>query len=158
MWHEQTQITQDRTPISQKTRVIDVDLKAYFDTVKHDKLLGMVAARVNDKNIMRLLKPILNIGGKQGVPQGGVLSPLLSNIYLNEVDKMLEKAKAVTKKSQYTHLEYARFADDLVILVDYHPRWDWLEAAAWHRLMQEFAKLDVTLNEEKTKLVDLSKG
>ena len=138
--------------------MIDVDLKAYFDTVRHDKLLGMVAGRINDKHIMRLLKLILKIGGKRGVPQGGVISPLLSNIYLNEVDMMLEKAKAVTRKSQYTHLEYARFADDLVILVDYHSRWDWLAAAVWHRLKQEFAKLDVTLNEEKTKLVDLSKG
>lgn len=144
--------------LTRKTRVIDVDLKAYFDTVRHDKLLGMVAGRINDKHIMRLLKLILKIGGKRGVPQGGVISPLLSNIYLNEVDMMLEKAKAVTRKSQYTHLEYARFADDLVILVDYHSRWDWLAAAVWHRLKQEFAKLDVTLNEEKTKLVDLSKG
>jgi RNA-directed DNA polymerase len=46
------------------------------------------------------------------VPQGGVISPLLSNIYLNEVDRMLEKAKAVTGKSAFTYIEYARFADD----------------------------------------------
>ena len=49
--------------------------------------------------------------------KGGVISPLLSNIYLNEGDKILEKAKEVTRRGKYTHIEYARFADDLVILV-----------------------------------------
>ncbi len=104
--------------IQRKTRVIDVDLRSYFDTVRHDVLLRKVACRVNDKQIMRLLKQILKVGGKRGVPQGGVISPLLSNIYLNEVDKMLEKAKEVTRHERYTYLEYARFADDLIILVD----------------------------------------
>jgi hypothetical protein len=57
----------------------------------------------------------------------GVISPVLSNLYLNEVDKMLEKAKETTRYKQYTAVQYARFADDLVILVDSHPRHDWLE-------------------------------
>lgn len=56
----------------------------------------------------------------------GVFSPLLSNIYLNEIDKMLEKAKEATREGKYVHLEYARFADDAVILVDGHHKWDWL--------------------------------
>lgn len=144
--------------VSGKTRVIDVDLKAYFDTVRHDKLLHKVASRINDHQVMRLLKRILKVGGKRGVPQGGVISPLLSNIYLNAVDTMLEKAKAVTMRNGYTHIEYARFADDLVVLVDHHWRWDWLADAALLRLKQELAKLDVTLNEVKTKRVDLSRG
>ncbi len=55
-----------------------------------------------------------------------MISPLLSNLYLNEVDKMLERAKEVTGKSNFTYIEYARFADDLVILVDGYRRWDWL--------------------------------
>jgi len=75
---------------------------------------------------MRLLKLILKASGKRGVPQGGVVSPLLANIYLNEVDKMLERTKEATRKGKYVHLEYARFADDLVILVDGFRKWDGL--------------------------------
>ena len=71
-----------------------------------------VAQRVDDKDIMHLLKLMLKASGKKGVPQGGVISPLLSNLYLNEVDKMLERAREVTRNSEYTHVEYARFADD----------------------------------------------
>ena len=86
--------------------------------MRHDILLKKIAKRVDDHKVMRLLILILKASGKRGVPQGGVISPLLSNIYLNEVDRMLEKAKAVTGKSGFTYIEYARFADDLVILVD----------------------------------------
>jgi RNA-directed DNA polymerase len=146
-----------RAIVEYKTRVIDVDLRAYFDTVRHDLLLKKVAERVNDDDVMRLLKRILKASGKRGVPQGGVISPLLSNLYLNEVDKMLERAKEVTQEGQYSHIEYARFADDLVILVDGYRRWDWLEKAAYKRLLEELAKLDVELNEEKTRLVDLTR-
>ena len=70
---------------------------------------------------MHLLKMILKASGKKGVPQGGVISPLLSNLYLNEVDRMLERAKEVTRRGKYTYVEYARYADDLVILVDAYP-------------------------------------
>jgi len=144
--------------VRNKTRIIDVDLKAYFDTVRHDILLGKVASRVSDKQVLALLKLMLKSSGKRGVPQGGVISPLLSNIYLNEVDKMLERAKAVTSKSSFTYIEYARFADDLVILVDGYRRWNWLLERAYRRLLEELAKLDVRVNEEKTRLVDLTKG
>lgn len=144
--------------VRDKTRAIDVDLKAYFDTVRHDILLEKVAKRVNDDRVMWLLRLILKASGKRGVPQGGVISPLLSNIYLNEVDRMLEKAKEVTRESSFIHIEYARFADDLVVLVDGYHRWDWLLERVYRRLLEELAKLDVTVNEEKTRLVDLKKG
>jgi len=99
---------------------------------------------------------ILKASGKRGVPQGGVISPLLANIYLNEVDKMLEKAKKVTMYGKYTYIQYARFADDMVILVNYYYRW--LLKAVYKRAVQELDKLGVKVNRDKTKIVDLTKG
>src|SRR5436309_7676439 len=88
----------------------------------------------------------------------GVISPLLSNLYLNEVDRMLEKAKQVTRHERRTAVEYARFADDLVILVDSQPRQQWLRQAVEKRLREELAKLQVEVNEEKSRKVDLQQG
>ena len=138
-----------------KTRIIDLDLRAYFDTVRHHILLEKVARRVNDDEVMRLLKLMLTATGKQGVPQGGVISPLLSNVYLTEVDRMLERAKDATRNGKYTYVEYVRFADDLVVLIDAHPRHAWLLGAVSKRLREEFAKLQVEVNEEKSRTVDL---
>jgi RNA-directed DNA polymerase len=142
--------------VKNKTRVIDLDLSAYFDNVRHDILMTKVAERINDDEVMRLLKLILKVGGKRGVPQGGVISPLLSNIYLNEVDKMLERAKEVTRNGKFTYIEYARFADDLVVLVDGFWKWEWLLKAAYKRLVEEFEKLGVQMNQEKTRIVDVT--
>jgi len=144
--------------VRNKTRVIDLDLAAYFDSVRHDLLLAKVARRVNDRDILHLLKRMLKASGKRGVPQGGVISPLLSNIYLTEVDAMLERAKVVTRNGEHTYVEYARYADDLVILVNNDRRQDWLVEAVARRLREELAKLDVRLNEEKSRVVDLSRG
>ncbi len=83
--------------IQGKTYVIDLDLRSYFDTVAHAIVLEKVAKRVDDEDVMHLLRMILKASGKLGVPQGGVISPLLSNLYLNEVDRMLERAKEVTR-------------------------------------------------------------
>ena len=141
-----------------KTRVLDFDLRAYFDNVRHDRLLEKVAQRVDDKDIMHLLKLMLKASGKKGVPQGGVISPLLSNLYLNEVDKMLERAREVTRNGKYTNVEYARFADDLVVLINAYKRHDWLIGAVNKRLREEFAKLQVEINDEKSRRVDLERG
>ena len=94
-----------------KTRVLDIDLKAYFDHIRYHVLLAKVAKRVDDPDVMRVLKLIVKISGNQGVGQGNVLAPLLSNLYLTEVDRMLERAKAVTRQGPYTYVDYARFAD-----------------------------------------------
>ena len=85
--------------------------------MRHHIVLAKVARRVRDDAVMWLLRVMLNASGRQGVPQGGVISPLISNVYLTEVDRMLERAKAVTRHHQWTYVEYARFADDLVVLV-----------------------------------------
>ncbi len=141
-----------------KTYVINLDLRSYFDTVRHPIVLGKVADRVNDDKVMHLLKLILKASGKQGVPQGGVISPLLSNLYLNEVDKMLERAKAVTRYRQWSVVEYARFADDMVVLVSAHPKQRWLQGAVEKRLREELGKLEVEVNEDKTYRAELSRG
>jgi RNA-directed DNA polymerase len=144
--------------VQEKTRVIDIDLRSYFDNVRHDRVLAKVAKRVDDDDVMHLLNIMLKANGRRGVPQGGVVSPLLSNLYLNEVDRMLERAKGVTRNGKYTYIEYARFADDLVILIDAHPRHDWLLPAVEKRLREELAALQVEINEEKSRIVDLGRG
>jgi RNA-directed DNA polymerase len=144
--------------VRQKTRILDIDLKSYFDNVRHDLLLAKVAQRVNDDEVLHLLKLILKATGKRGVPQGGVISPVLSNLYLNEVDRMLERARESTRNGTYTGIEYARYADDLVVLIDACKHHDWLMAAVERRLREEFAKLKVEINEEKSRIVDLGRG
>jgi RNA-directed DNA polymerase len=138
--------------------VIDVDLKSYFDTIRHHILLNKIAKRVKDRDILRLIKLILRANGKQGVSQGGPISPLFSNIYLNDVDEMLEKAKEVTTKDGYQHMEYARWADDIVITVDGHSNWEWLRKGLYERFSEEMAKIEVSINHDKTKQIDLAKG
>jgi RNA-directed DNA polymerase len=144
--------------VRHKTRVLDCDLLRYFDNIRHDRLLAKVAQRVDDDDVMHLLKITLKANGRRGVSQGGVVSPLLSNIYLNEVDRMLERAKEATRYGKYTGIEYARFADDLVILIDAHPRHGWLLPAVEKRLREELAALQVEINEEKSRIVDLGRG
>jgi RNA-directed DNA polymerase len=143
--------------VEEKTKIIDLDLRAYFDNVQHALLLEKVAKRVQDDAVMRLLKMILKATGKKGVPRGGVISPLISNVYLNEIDKMLEKAIETTRYQQYTAVQYARFADDLVVVLDSHARHSWIVPAVKQRLREEFAKLRVEINEEKSRMLDLRK-
>jgi RNA-directed DNA polymerase len=133
----------------QRTTVIDLDLSNFFDNIRHHILFEKVATRINDPDIMHLLKLICKTAGKKGVPQGGVISPLLANIYLNDVDKMLEKANKVTGK-----ISYARYADDLVVLV---MPGKWVNVVH-KRLLEEFGKLQVAINQEKSKIVDMEKG
>ena len=144
--------------VQNKTRVIDVDLAAFFDTVRHDRLLAKVARRIQDPAILRLVKLIVKASGRRGVPQGGVISPLLANIYLTEVDEMLEQLKEDTRQGSYTYLEYARFADDLVVLVDGYRRHARLAQVAEQRLREALAQLDLQVNEDKSRIVDLNQG
>jgi RNA-directed DNA polymerase len=147
-----------RAIVQCKTRVLDLDLRSFFDNVRHHILFEKVARRVNDPEVMHLLKLLVKATGTKGLPQGGVLSPVLSNLYLNEVDRMLERAQETTRRGPYTYLEYTRFADDLVVLVDAFAQHDWLLKAANRRLREELTKLRVDVNEEKSRYVDLAKG
>lgn len=140
------------------TRVIDVDLSGYFDNIRHHLMLEKVARRVQDDEVLHLLKLILKANGRKGVPQGGVISPLLSNLYLNVVDEMMERAREVTRRKGYYNLDYVRSADDMVILVHGHPNEERLQKIVRKRLEEELDKLQVQLNAEKTKEVKLTDG
>jgi RNA-directed DNA polymerase len=141
-----------------KPRVLDVDLAAYFDRVRHEVLLVKVARRVNDRDVWPVLTLRLTAAGKRGVPPGGVVSPRLRTSDLTEVEARLERAQAVTANGTHTSVEYARDADDLVILVHHDRRPDWLVAARNRRRRDELAALDVQLNEAKSRLVALRRG
>jgi RNA-directed DNA polymerase len=140
------------------TRVVDVDLSGYFDNIRHHLLLERVGGRVQDDEVMHLLRLILKANGSKGVPQGGVISPLLSNLYLNGVDETMERAREVTRRKGYYNLDYIRSADDMVILVHGHPSEDHLFRAVQRRLKEELDKLQVQMNLEKTKEVNLKAG
>ena len=140
------------------TRVVDVDLSGYFDNIRHHLLLEQVGRRVQDAEVMHLLRLILKANGTKGVPQGGVISPLLSNLYLNGVDEMMEKAREVTRRKGYDNLDFIRSADDMVILVHGHPKEDRLVGLVQRRLKEELDKLQVQMNQEKTKVVNLKEG
>jgi RNA-directed DNA polymerase len=144
--------------VRNKTRGIDVDLAAYVDSVRHDRRRATVAHRVNDREILPLLKLILHVSGTRGVPPGGVISPLLRHIDRTAVDALLERAKAATRTGAHTDVAYVRSADDLVLLVNNDRRQDWLVEAVGRRLREARAQLDVQLHEAKRRIVDLSRG
>jgi RNA-directed DNA polymerase len=107
-----------------KTQVIDADISKYFDNIPHDKLLKLIAKRIMDKNILKLMNmwlkaPVVEEDGKKkykgndkGTPQGGVISPLLANIYLNVVDKIWK----LKKVQERLGARLIRYADDFVVL------------------------------------------
>ena len=143
-------------------QVIDADLSKYFDTIPHDKLLNTVAERIVDKQLLALLNQWLKArvikvdkggkkidvgGGKKarlGTPQGGVISPLLANIYLNILDRIWDKYRLAEKY----RARLVRYADDLVILC----AGDTTEVyAVLHSILN---RLGLKLNEEKTLIRD----
>jgi RNA-directed DNA polymerase len=141
------------------TRVIDVDLKSYFDNIRHHLILRKLAMRVKDPAILHLVKQILKANGKRGVPQGGVLSPLLANLYLNELDQAMEEEMNKRRRDgRWERVVYTRYADDLVILVDGYPQWQPHVGMIQKRLDEELKKVAIEINEEKTKVVDFGRG
>ncbi len=147
-----------RSVMRRMSTIIDVDLSRYFDTIRHSMLLDKIAKRVQDPQVLHLVKQIINVGGKIGVPQGGPFSPLAANIYLNELDWTFDAIRRKTAEGDYEAVNYHRFADDVVITVSgHHTKRGWAERAL-QRLHEQLAPLGVELNKEKTKMVDMLNG
>ena len=143
------------------TDVVDADLSKYFDTIPHDQLMRSVARRIVDKDILKLIKMWLKApveetdkdgrkrltGGKrnkQGTPQGGVISPLLANLYMNRFLKHWR----LTEQGHKLKAHVIAYADDFVILSRGHAE----EAKAWAGAVM--TRLGLSLNEAKTSLRD----
>jgi len=129
--------------------VVDVDLKSYFDTIPHDRLMSLVRERIADSKVLSLIESFLKAGIMDGLrewtptagaPQGAVLSPLLSNIYLNPLDHLMAQEG----------FEMVRYADDLVILC----RTEEAARQALMRIQQWTTDAGLTLHPTKTRLVD----
>jgi group II intron reverse transcriptase/maturase len=139
--------------------VVDVDLKSYFDTISHELLLGFVERRVGDVSVLRLLRAWLKAGvmeeGKvshpdRGSPQGGVISPLLSNIFLHEVDRQWCRSDGLASG----RVRLVRYADDMVLLA----RTEREAREAWNQLQAQFAALALVVNQDKSRLTTLAEG
>lgn len=139
-------------------QVIDLDLKSYFDTVRHDLLLSRMARRVKDDDLLWLCKRILKASGKRGLPQGSVIGPLWANVFLDDVDRLLEQIQVEAKQGPYEVVRYTRFADDLVVLVSSHPRARHVAARVEQQLREVLVQLDLIVNEDKTHVVDFGAG
>jgi group II intron reverse transcriptase/maturase len=136
-----------------KTEVLDADLSKYFDSIPHDKLLKLIALRISDKNVIHLIKlwlkaPVIEdgkMGGgkktKVGTPQGGVISPLLANIYLNLVDKLVRSHKA------FSGIDIIRYADDFVLMGTR------IKKEVLQALRTLIERMGLSLNDEKTRLI-----
>src|SRR5262245_3614712 len=139
-----------------KLEVVDADLSKYFDTIPHGKLMQLLAKRISDGSMLHLLRQWLNaavveegkdgtrrvLPNRQGVPQGGVISPLLANVYLNALDW------AVNNPAEHGQPVMVRYADDFVILCE-PGQGDHLQA----RLKRWLQARGLKLNEEKTRKV-----
>lgn len=147
-----------RSVLRRMTRVIDADLTNYFDTIRHSVLLKKIARRVDDPEVMRLVKQIIKAGGRIGVPQGGPFSPLAANIYLNDLDWYFDDVRKKTAEGTYEAINYHRFADDIVITVSGHHTKSGYAERALQRLEENLTHLGLSLNKEKTQIVNMLKG
>lgn len=136
--------------------VIDADIEGFFDAINHQKLMVLLEKRISDRRILKLIRQWLTAGvmtetgietTDQGSPQGGVISPLLANIYLNYMDTLWEK-----HGTGYGKL--IRFADDSIIICKTEKQ----AKEAMALLKEIMRRLELTLNPDKTKTVNLWNG
>lgn len=147
-----------RSVLRRMSTVIDVDLTRYFDNIRHSVLLEKIARRVQDPQVLHLVKQVIKVSGQGGVPQGGPFSPLAANIYLNDVDWAFEAIRSKTAEGPFEAVNYHRFADDIVITVSGHSsKRGWSERAL-QRLQEQLVPLGVELNAEKTAIVNTLEG
>jgi group II intron reverse transcriptase/maturase len=141
------------------TQVCDVDIESYFDSIPHGRLMELVARRIVDRKMLGLIKSWLTCsveeGGRRwkparGTPQGGVISPLLANIYLHELDRTWEERGYARRYGP--NVQLVRYADDLVLLTNKDARW------AIARLSEILNELELRLNQDKSRVVDAEKA
>ncbi len=137
------------------TRVCDVDIEAYFDSIPHGKLMQLVARRIVDGRVLGLIKSWLTCEVEEdgrrwkpdkGTPQGGVISPLLANIYLHALDATWQKRGYADRDGP--NVQMVRYADDLVLLTNQDAEW------AMARLGEILGRLDLRLNAKKSRVVN----
>jgi RNA-directed DNA polymerase len=136
------------------THVVDVDIKGYFDAIPHDRLMAMVRERIADGRVLGLIEGFLKQGviegtdwhgaKEEGTPQGGVISPLLANIYLDPLDWLMTQGG----------FEMVRYADDMVVLC----RSQQEAAAALSALKEWMEGAGLTLHPDKTRVVDMNQA
>jgi group II intron reverse transcriptase/maturase len=140
-----------------KKKAIDVDIAKYFDTIPHDRLMEKVAERIADGNILRLIKQWLRAGvleegrvsgNEIGTPQGGVISTLLANIYLNRLDWKWE-----AEQEKKTGAKLIRYADDVIVLSRHSEVWLYKELKG---ILE--GELKLKINEDKSGIVDIDKS
>lgn len=148
-----------------RTEIYDADLKGYFDSIPHDKLMACLRMRVTDRSVLNLVRgwlraPVIEEDGRgkrkppqkndKGTPQGGVISPLLANLYLHWFDKAFHRSDGPGK---WANARLIRYADDFVIMARYQGARinEWIN----NRLEQW---LDLSINREKTSVVKLKRG
>lgn len=133
------------------THVVDVDIKGYFDAIPHDRLMALVREHIADGRVLGLIEGFLKQGviegenwqeAKEGTPQGGVISPLLANIYLNPLDWLMAGLG----------FEMVRYADDMVVLCRSHQE----AQTALEKLGEWMTQAGLTLHPDKTRTVDMN--
>src|SRR6266487_4060324 len=152
--------------------VVEGDISAYFDTINHEKLMKLLRKRIEDRKLLNLIWKFLRAGMMErklfkdtslGTPQGGIISPLLANVYLHELDSYMERytaisgrEKTVRRKAGLANYVYVRYADDFVILCNG-------TRAQAEEIREEIRKLlsstlHLTLSMEKTRVTHLNDG